>query len=75
METQRLTQLLKHLVALVQDEVLDVFQIQLLALDESQESTGSSDDDVRAVGLQDLLVLGDGETAEENADLKDGNII
>ena len=65
-----LTQLLEHFVALVQDEVLDVLQVELLALDESQESAGSSDDDVRAVGLQDLLVFGDGQTAEEHSDLK-----
>jgi hypothetical protein len=32
--------------------------------------TRSSDHDVRAVGLQDLLVLGDGQTAKEHADLK-----
>jgi hypothetical protein len=31
--------------------------------------TWSSDDDVRAVGFQNLLVLGDGQTSEENADL------
>ena len=65
-----LTQLLEHFVALVQDEVLDVLQVELLALDESQESAGSSDDDVRAVGLQDLLLFGDGEASEEHADLK-----
>jgi len=61
--------LLQHLVALVENEMLHVLQAQLLALDESEQTTWSSDDDVRAVGFQNLLVLGDGQTSEENADL------
>jgi hypothetical protein len=36
--------------------------------------TRSSDHDVGAVGLQDLLVLGDGQTAKEHADLEKGLI-
>jgi hypothetical protein len=64
------TKLLEHLVALVQDEVLDVLEVELLALDERQDAAGRADDDVRAVGLQHLLVLGDGQATEEDANLE-----
>ncbi len=65
-----LTELLKHLVALVENEVLDVLQVELLAADEGQDAAGGADDNVGAVGLQDLLVLGDGQSTEEDTDLK-----
>ena len=51
----------KHLVALVQDEMLQVLQGQLLALDEGENSAGGSHHDMRAVVFQHLLVLSDGE--------------
>ena len=60
----------KHLIALIQDEVFDVLQVELLALDEGQDTSGGSNDDVRTIGLQDLLVLGDGQAAKKDANLK-----
>ena len=39
LSVSKLTKLLEHLVALVKDEVLDVLQVQFLALDEGQQTT------------------------------------
>ena len=63
----------KHLIALIQDEVFDVLQVELLALDKGQDTSGGSNDDVRTIGLQDLLVLGDGQAAKKDANLKQSN--
>jgi hypothetical protein len=49
--------------------VLDVLQVQLLALDKGQQTAGGADDDVGAVRFQDLLVLRDGKTTKKHADL------
>ena len=65
-------QLLQHLVTLVQDEMLQVLQWKLLALDESENSSRSSHDNMRAVVLQNLLVLSYGHSSEENSDLDIG---
>jgi hypothetical protein len=62
--------LFEHLVALIQDEVFDILQVQFLALDESQDTPGGSDDNMRAVRFQDLLVFGDGKASEKDANLK-----
>merc|ERR1719180_782490 len=64
--------LLQHLVTLVQDEMLQVLQRQLLALDQGENSTGSSHNDVGTVVLQNLLILSDGQTAEEDTNLDVG---
>lgn len=50
--------------------MLDVLQVELLASDQSKDPSGGADHNVGAVGLEHLLVLGDGETAEKYADLK-----
>ncbi len=71
--TIKLTELLQHLVALVQDEVLQVLEVQLLAADKGEDPARGADHDVRAVGLEHLLVLADGESAEEDGNLKEGN--
>ena len=56
-----------HFVALVENEMLDVFEVELLGPDEGQDTAGGSHHDVRAVALQHLLVFGDGQTTEEHA--------
>ena len=63
-----LTQLLEHFVAFVEDEMLEMLQIELLAPDQGQDPARSAHHDMRAVGLEHLLVLGDGQAAEEDAD-------
>ena len=65
-----LTQLLEHFVALIEDEVLQVLQVEFLGLDQGQNTARSSDHNVGAVGLQNLLVLGDGQTSKKYADLQ-----
>ena len=64
-----LTELLEHFVALVEDEVLQVLEVELLAPHEGQDPAGSADDDVRAVGLEHLLVFGDRQAAEKHSGL------
>ena len=65
----QLTELLQHLVTLVQNKVLEILQGQFLALDQGQDTAGSADHDVGTVVLDDLLVLGNGHASEENANL------
>ena len=50
--------------------MLDVFEVELLGPDEGQDTAGGSHHDVRAVALQDLLVFGNGQTAEKHAVLE-----
>lgn len=57
-----LTKLLQHLVTLVQDEMFQVFERKFLAPDESQDPAWSPHHDMRAVTLQNLLVLSNGKT-------------
>ena len=64
-----LTQLLQHLVTLVQNKVFQILQTQLLALDQGEDAARSSNNNVRTVVLQHLLVLGDGHASEEDSDL------
>ena len=49
--------------------MFDVLQVQLLALDQGQDTAGGSDNHVRAVRLKHGLILGDGQTAEEYSNL------
>ena len=64
------TELLQHLVTLVQDKVLQVLQRQLLTFDESKDSAGRAHHNVGTVVLQNLLVLRDGHSTEEDTDLE-----
>ena len=64
------TELFEHFVALIENEMLEMFQVKFLASYESQDTTRRSNDDVRTIGLENLFVLGDGQTSEENANLK-----
>ena len=65
----RLTQLLQHLVTLIQNKVFQILQTQLLALDQGKDAARSSNNNVRTVVLQHLLVLGDGHASEEDSNL------
>ena len=60
---------LEHFVALVEDEVLDVLGDEVLLADELQDAPRRAHDDVRALGLEDALVLGHGHAAVEDLDL------
>ena len=49
--------------------MFDVLQIERLLSGECQDATGRANDDVRTVGLENLLVFLDGHAAEEDGDL------
>lgn len=49
--------------------MLKVLQVKLLVLDQSQDAAGRSDHNVRIHSLQQFLVLLDGHSAEEHANL------
>jgi hypothetical protein len=69
-----LTGLVKHLVTLIEDEVLQVGEAQVPVTDERVDTARSSDNDV-GVGVlvaQELNVLLDGCTAVEDTDLDIG---
>merc|ERR1712227_263301 len=66
-------QLLQHLVTLVQNKVFQILQTQLLTLDQGEDAARSSNNNVRTVVLQHLLVLGDGHASEENSNLDGGH--
>merc|ERR1719273_1574075 len=65
-------QLLQHLVTLVQHEMLQVLQWELLALDEGQNPAGSSNNNMRTVALENLLVLRDRHPSEKHSNLDVG---
>lgn len=68
------TNLIEHLVALVEDKVLDVLEVEGLLLDEGEDTTGGSDQDVGAELLvaENVLISLDGGTTVEDlrADLR-----
>jgi hypothetical protein len=69
--------LLEHLVALVEDEVLDVLGLQDFLASESVQATGGGDDDVRALSLvfEHLRILLDRGAAEEGGDADVGHVL
>ena len=68
-ENMVLTECFKHLVTFVQDKMLDMFHVEALVADQSQNSSRGSNYNVRAVCFQDLLVLLDGHATKENGNL------
>lgn len=67
----KLTNLVEHLVTLVQDKGLDVAQVEVLIADQSIQTTGGGNDDV-GVGVlvrQNLDILLDGSTTVEDRSL------
>lgn len=49
-------EVLEDAVALVHNKMLDLVKLEALLPDEVEDPAGSSDDDVRGLGLEDLLV-------------------
>lgn len=73
----KLTNLVKHLVTLIEDEGLDVAQGELLVTDQSVQTTGGGDNDV-GVSLfvrEDLDVLLNGGATVEDTGLDVGKIL
>lgn len=70
-----LTQLLQHLITLVQDKVLDVLQVEGFVADQGENSARRPYHDVRAALLQYILVLLDGHAAEEHGHLDRGHVL
>mmetsp|Transcript_23195 Transcript_23195/g.59615 ORF Transcript_23195/g.59615 Transcript_23195/m.59615 type:complete len:401 (+) Transcript_23195:292-1494(+) len=67
-------ELLEHLVALIEDEVLDLAEVEVLVARKRQHAPRRADEDVRRVRLEDLLVLGDGHATVEDARLDVGQV-
>lgn len=77
MYIRKRTDLVEHLVTLIENEGLDVAKGQLLVTDERVETTGGGDDDV-GVGLlvgQGLDVLLDRGTTVEDSSLDVGQVL
>ena len=72
-----LTGLVQHLVALVEDEALDIAEAELLVSDEGVQTTRSCDDDVRVSLLvgEELDVLLHGSTTVEDGGLDIGHVL
>lgn len=69
------TELFQHFVTLVQDEVLDVLQAEGLVPGERENTARRANDNVRAVLLQHLLILLDGQTAKKHRCLDGGHVL
>lgn len=65
-----LTQLFQHLVALVQNKVFQMLQVQLLVAYQRQYTSGSANNNVGSTVLKSLLVLLNCQTAKEDCNLK-----
>lgn len=73
----RLTELFKHLVALIKNEVFNVFGVEKFVSDEGIEATGGGNDDVRALSLvlEGFSVLGNGSSSIECANANIGHVL
>lgn len=66
-EFELLTHLVEESVTLIEDEHLEVVEVKVLGLDESQDAAGGADDDVRWVGsLEQLDVVLHGLTTVDD---------
>lgn len=72
-----LTNLVEHLVALVEHEDAHTSQAQVLVPDEGLQTTRGADNDVRVrvLVLEDLGILGDGSTTVEDTRLDVGHVL
>ncbi len=78
MREKRLTECLEHLVAFVEDKVLDrLFDLEALVADETVDAAGRADHNVRALFLvgQDLLVGLDGRTTVKHGGADVGHVL
>lgn len=75
--SSRLTNLVEHLVTLIEDEALNVSETELLVSDEGVQTTGSGDDDVRVSLLvgEELNVFLHGSTTVEDGSLDVGHVL
>ncbi len=63
----RLTDVFEHLIALIEDEHLEVVKVERLVLSEMEDTAGGTNNNVRCLGsLEHLLVLLEGLTTENN---------
>lgn len=68
--------LIKHLIALIENEGLKVVKHQILLLDESQHATGSTDHDVRRFeALENFFILADRNSAKDGLATNIGKIL
>lgn len=67
--------MLQHLIALIKNEVFDVLQAEGLLEDECADTPGSSNNNMRAVLFQDLLILLDGHATKEHRHLDSGHVL
>lgn len=67
--------MLQHFVTLIQDKMLDVLQAEGLVPGESEDAARCSNNDVRAVLLQHLLILLDGQATKEYCCLYRGHVL
>merc|ERR1719328_1028670 len=65
--------LLQHFVALIKHKMLQILQRQLLALDQSQNTSWSSNNDVRTIVLQNLFIFRNGHATKEHSNLDVGH--
>ncbi len=63
------TDLVEHLIALIENEELALAQVKGNLLSEAQNTTRSTDDNVRRIILQELAVLSDRMATVENVSL------
>ena len=54
--------------------MLEVLQVELLAANESKDAARCANHNVWAVGLEDLLILADGQAAKEDGNLKEERV-
>ena len=64
-----LTKLIKHLIAFVQDEVLDVLEVEALVAGQRQDAARSPHHDMGAVLLQHFFILLDGQAPKKHCHL------
>lgn len=74
---RRHTERLQHLVTFIENKHLDGGSVQSLVSNQSVQSTGGSDNDVRALCLvlQDFLVLLDGGSTVKDTGLDGGHVL
>jgi len=62
-------EMFEHLVALVENEALEMVQLELLLFGELQNTAGCADDDMGCLLLQQLAVLTDSDATKEHLHL------
>lgn len=67
--SMKLTQLLQHFIAFIEDEMFQVLQVQLLIANESENASRCPDDNMWSHCLECLFVLLNRHSAEEHRDL------